>query len=225
VLRDPVPGATLTLTLDPQLQFRAERELEAAARASGAEAGSVVVLDPYTGDVLAMASYPTFNPNLPPAQGEDAMRARQNLAVSRTFEPGSVFKVITVAAAMEKTNLTPESMVDCGNGLLNLYGRVIHDHDPYRSLSVADVLAHSSNIGAIRIALATGNQNFYEYEKRFGFGSKTGCLYRVSRRASCGRWRSGPRVRLDPWRWATKSGSPQCNWLARARSSPMAECW
>jgi cell division protein FtsI (penicillin-binding protein 3) len=106
--------------------------------------------------------------------GEDGMRARQNLAVSRTFEPGSVFKVITLAAGLEKTSLTPESMIDCGNGQLNLFGRVIHDHDAYRSLTMAGVLAHSSNIGAIRIALATGNQNFYEYEKRFGFGTKTG---------------------------------------------------
>ena len=174
VLRESVPGADLTLTIDPNLQFRAEQELQAAVLASGANGGSVVVMDPYTGDVLAMANYPTFDPNLKPERGEAALRARQNLAVTRTYEPGSVFKVITLAAALEKTSLRPESIIDCGNGQLNLFGRVIHDHDRYSSLSMAGVLAHSSNIGAIRIALATGNQNFYDYQKLFGFGSKTG---------------------------------------------------
>lgn len=174
ILSQPAPGSDLTLTIDPNLQFRAEEELEAAVIASGAEGGSVVAMDPYTGEILAMASYPTFDPNLKPARGEDALRVRQNLAVSRTFEPGSVYKVITLAAALEKTNLTPASMIDCGNGQLNLFGRVIHDHDRYSSLSMAGVLAHSSNIGAIRIAMATGNQNFYDYQKLFGFGQKTG---------------------------------------------------
>jgi cell division protein FtsI (penicillin-binding protein 3) len=174
VLREPVPGANLTLTIDPNLQFRAEQELAAAVQASGAEGGSVVAMDPYTGEILAMASFPTFNPNLRPARGEDALRVRQNLAVSRTFEPGSVYKVITLAAALEKTRLTPASIIDCGNGQLNLFGRVIHDHDKYSSLSMAEVLAHSSNIGAIRIAMQTGNQNFYDYQKLFGFGKKTG---------------------------------------------------
>lgn len=173
VLREPVPGADVMLTIDPNLQFRAEQELAAAVAASGAEGGSVVVLDPYTGEILAMASYPTFDPNVKPARGDD-MSVRQNLAVSRTFEPGSVYKVITLAAALETTQLRPSSIIDCGNGQLNLFGRVIHDHDKYSSLSMAEVLAHSSNIGAIRIAMATGNQNFYEYQKRFGFGQKTG---------------------------------------------------
>ncbi|MEO8100473.1 MAG: penicillin-binding protein [Acidobacteriota bacterium] len=174
VLREPIPGADLTLTIDPTLQYRAERELEAAVRASGAKNGSVVALDPYTGDVLAMANYPSFDPNLKPQPGMAALEVRQNLAVSKTFEPGSVFKVITLAAALENTTLTPQTMIDCGNGKINLFGRVIHDHDSYSALTMAGVLAHSSNIGAIRIAMATGERNFYEYQKRFGFGAKTG---------------------------------------------------
>lgn len=174
VLREPVPGIGLTLTLDPNLQFRAEKELATAVKAGGAEAGSVVVMDPYTGDILAMASYPTFDPNLKPEPGEKAAKARMNLPVQRTYEPGSVFKVITLATALETTKLTPQSPIDCGNGLINLYGRVIHDHDPYSTLTVAGVLAKSSNIGAIRIGMAAGNENFYEYQRRFGFGSKTG---------------------------------------------------
>ncbi len=174
VLREPEPGADITLTIDPNLQYRAEEELKLATEASGADGGSLVAMDPYTGEILAMASYPTFDPNLRPASGEEGLRVRQNLAVSRTFEPGSVYKVITLAAALERTRLTPESIIDCGNGKLNLFGRVIHDHDSYASLTMAGVLAHSSNIGAIRIALATGNQSFYEYQKLFGFGQRTG---------------------------------------------------
>lgn len=174
VLEDPVPGVDITLTLDPNLQFRAESELATAVNSSGAEAGSVVVMDPYNGDILAMASYPTFNPNERPKPGEVSAKARMNLPVQRTFEPGSVFKVITLAAALETTKLTPESMIDCGNGQLNLFGRVIHDHNSYSALSMAGVLAHSSNIGAIRIGLSMGDDNFYNYQRRFGFGQKTG---------------------------------------------------
>lgn len=174
VLRAPEPGADLTLTIDPNLQYRAEQELAAAAEASGADGGSVVAMDPYTGEILAMANWPTFNPNERPSSGPDALKARMNQAVARTFEPGSVFKVITLAAALEKTNLRPESVIDCGNGKINLFGRVVHDHDSYASLTMAGVLAHSSNIGAIRIAMATGNENFYAYQRAFGFGSKTG---------------------------------------------------
>jgi cell division protein FtsI (penicillin-binding protein 3) len=174
VLEDPIPGADITLTLDPNLQYHAESELAAAVNASGAEAGSVVAMDPYTGEILAMASYPTFDPNERPEAGEKAAKARMNLPVQRTFEPGSVFKVITLASALETTKLTPESMIDCGNGQINLFGRIVHDHDRYSSLSMAGVLAHSSNIGAIRIGMAVGNENFYKYQRSFGFGSKTG---------------------------------------------------
>ncbi len=174
VITKPEPGADLTLTIDPNLQYRAEQELAAAAEASGADGGSVVAMDPYTGEILAMASWPMFNPNERPSRAPGALNARMNQAVARTFEPGSVFKVITLAAALEKTNLRSESVIDCGNGKINLFGRVVHDHDSYASLTMAGVLAHSSNIGAIRIAMATGNENFYSYQRAFGFGSKTG---------------------------------------------------
>ena len=173
VLLAPEPGADLTLTIDPNLQYRAEQQLAAAAEASGADGGSVVAMDPYTGEILAMASWPAFNPNERPRSAAD-MKSRMNQAVSRTFEPGSVFKVITLAAALETTNLRPDSVIDCGNGKINLFGRVVHDHDSYASLTMAGVLAHSSNIGAIRIAMATGNQEFYSYQQAFGFGAKTG---------------------------------------------------
>ena len=102
------------------------------------------------------------------------MAARENLAVSAPFEPGSVYKVITLSSALETTNLRPESMINCGNGSINLFGRVIHDHSRYAALSMADVLARSSNIGAINIGLQVGDKNLYKYIRRFGFGKKTG---------------------------------------------------
>jgi cell division protein FtsI (penicillin-binding protein 3) len=174
VTRDPEPGADLTLTIDPVIQYQAERHIEEAVKASGARTGSVVALDPYTGDVLAMANYPTYDPNSAPGSAREAQEARNNLAISTPFEPGSVFKVITMAAALESTNLTPSTLINCGNGSLRLFGRVIHDEKSYGVLPMADVLAKSSNIGTIQVALATGDQKLYEYQRKFGFGRKTG---------------------------------------------------
>jgi cell division protein FtsI (penicillin-binding protein 3) len=173
VARQPEPGTDLTLTIDPNLQYDAERTLEAAAKKSGAASGTLVALNPYTGEILAMANYPTYDPNGSP-DGHEPSGARSDLAVSTPFEPGSVFKVITLAAALETTNLTPDTMINCGNGSINLFGRIIHDHKAYSSLSMADVLAHSSNIGAIQIGLKVGQQRLYDYVRKFGFGRKTG---------------------------------------------------
>ena len=171
--RKPEPGANLTLTIDSNLQFDAEQTLAAAVEKTHARSGSIVALNPYNGEILAMANYPTYDPNQAPAPG-DPRFARSNLAVSAPFEPGSVFKVITLAAALETTNLTPDTMINCGNGTITLAGRVIHDHDRYSALSMADVLAKSSNIGAINIGLKVGEKNLYEYVRRFGFGRKSG---------------------------------------------------
>jgi cell division protein FtsI (penicillin-binding protein 3) len=173
VTREPVPGASLTLTIDPNIQYLAERELDKAVASSHAKTGSVVVLNPYSGDVLAMANYPRYDPNVPPSRKEPP-GARSNLAVSTPFEPGSVFKVITLSAALETTNLKPTTMINCGNGSINLFGRVIHDHKAYASLSMAGVLANSSNVGAIQIALKMGQKNLYDYAVKFGFGRRTG---------------------------------------------------
>ena len=169
----PVPGADITLTIDPNVQYEAERQLRESVQASGARSGSVVAVDPYTGDILAMANYPTYDPNLRPRPSEP-VNARNNIAISTPFEPGSVFKVITLTAALESTRLTPQSLFNCGNGVINLFGRVIHDDHKYSTLSMAEVLAHSSNIGAIQIALATGGEALYAQQQRFGFGKRTG---------------------------------------------------
>jgi cell division protein FtsI (penicillin-binding protein 3) len=172
IARKPEPGADITLTIDQNLQYEAEKEIAIAARESGAKSGSIVVMNPYTGEILAMANWPTFDPNEPPTPGE-AVGARSNLAITTPFEPGSVFKVITLAAALETTRLRPESPINCGNGSFKMMGRVIHDH-VRGTLTMADVLAKSSNIGAIQIGLRVGDQQLYKYVRKFGFGRKTG---------------------------------------------------
>jgi cell division protein FtsI (penicillin-binding protein 3) len=166
------PGQDVRLTIDSRIQFVAEQELAKMVALHHAKSGSLVAMDPRTGDILAMANVPTFDPNEPAKAGNVA--ARENLAVSAPFEPGSVYKVITLSSALETTRLRPESMINCGNGSINLFGRVIHDHSRYASLSMADVLARSSNIGAINIGLQVGDKNLYDYIRRFGFGKKTG---------------------------------------------------
>jgi cell division protein FtsI (penicillin-binding protein 3) len=172
VARKPEPGSDITLTIDQNLQYEAEKEIARAAQASGAKSGSIVVMNPYNGEILAMANYPTFDPNEAPGAGE-AVGARSNLAITTPFEPGSVFKVITLAAALETTKLRPDSPIYCGNGSFNLLGRIIHDHVS-GTLSMADVLAKSSNVGAIQVGLKVGDQQLYRYVRRFGFGRKTG---------------------------------------------------
>lgn len=130
-------------------------------------------MNPYTGDVLVMASYPSYNPNLPPQPGETSNR--MNHAVSVPFEPGSVFKVINLSAALETTSLNPESPINCHGGVLKLPGRIIHDsHLGMGVVPMKTVLAKSSNIGAIEIGMRVGQDNMYNYVRKFGFGQKTG---------------------------------------------------
>ena len=171
---EPKPGVSLTLTIDERLQYVVERELAARALVTKASSGSVVVMNPQNGDILALASWPTYDPNLPPHEGEDP-HARANHALSVPFEPGSVFKVITLSAALETTRLTPASMIDCGMGKITLFGRTIHEaHGGFGVIPMADVLKHSSNVGAIRIGMQVGQDHLYDYVRRFGFGQKTG---------------------------------------------------
>lgn len=169
----PEPGRSVRLTIDSRIQRVAEQELAKAIVQHHSKTGSMVVMDPKTGDILAMASYPTFDPNLPLAPNED-LSVRTNLAITTPFEPGSVFKVITVSAALETTTLRPDTMINCGNGSITIFGRTIHDHKAYPELSMEDVLVHSSNIGAIRIGMTIGAPKLYEYLRRFRLGQRTG---------------------------------------------------
>jgi cell division protein FtsI (penicillin-binding protein 3) len=169
---EPKVGTNLTLTIDERIQFAAERDLKTAVEQHHASTGTVVVMNPHTGEVLAMASYPAFDPNRPPDAHESRI-ARLNRAVAAPFEPGSVFKVFTLATALETTDLRPESILPCG--VISMFHRVIHEaHHAYGPLSMADVLARSSNVGAIQVGMRVGKERLYEYLRRFGFGQKTG---------------------------------------------------
>jgi cell division protein FtsI (penicillin-binding protein 3) len=185
------PGTSITLSLDERLQFVAEREIANAVALHRADSGSVVVMNPYNGDILAMASYPTFDPNLPLERGQDP-KPRMNHAISVPFEPGSVFKVITLSAALETTNLRPESPINCNGGKITFGSRTIHDsHGGMGVVPMATVLAKSSNVGAIQVGLRVGQQNMYDYMRRFGFGQRTNVPLP---------WESSGRVRkLERW--------------------------
>jgi len=169
---EPKVGTNLVLTIDERIQFAAERDLKEAVDRTRARTGTVVVMNPHSGEILAMASYPTFDPNTPPRKGEPPS-ARLNLAVAAPFEPGSVFKVVTLATALETTSLRPDSILPCGT--MKMFNRVIHEaKHQYGPLSMADVLAKSSNVGAIQIGMRVGKEKLYEYLRKFGFGQKTG---------------------------------------------------
>jgi len=170
----PQNGVPVTLTIDERLQYVAERELKAGVELKHARYGTAIVMNPYNGEILALANYPTYDPNKR-VQPKDDPRARFNLGVSVPFEPGSIFKVVTLAAALETTDLRPESPIATGGGVLKLPGRVIHEaHHGYGTITMQQVLEKSSNIGAIMIGARVGREKMYEYVKRFGFGDKTG---------------------------------------------------
>jgi cell division protein FtsI (penicillin-binding protein 3) len=164
-------GADVVLTLDEQIQYIAERELLAAISKTHALAGTVVVTDSNDGQILALANWPKFNPN---AANEASAEARMNRAVSALYEPGSTFKLITLAAAFDQGIVRPEEVFDCQNGAVYLAGHRIRDHKPFGLLTVSEILAKSSDVGAIKIALRLGAPKFYDYIRAFGFGQPTG---------------------------------------------------
>ncbi len=164
-------GASVVLTLDEKIQYIAERELTAAIQKVHAPAGSVIVQDPNTGAILALANWPKYDPNTATSA---AAEARMDRAVSAIYEPGSTFKLVTLAAAFDQNLIRPEDAFNCENGSIMLAGHRIHDHKPYGDLTVAEILANSSDVGAIKIALKLGPPKFNEYIHRFGFGSPTG---------------------------------------------------
>ncbi len=164
-------GANVVLTLDEKIQYTAERELAAAIAKTHAMAGTVMVMNPNTGEILALANWPKFNPN---AANEVPAEARMNRAVTALYEPGSTFKLITLAAAFDQGITRPGEVFDCENGAVYVAGHRIRDHKPFGLLNVADILAQSSDVGAIKIALRLGAPKFYDYIRAFGFGQPTG---------------------------------------------------
>jgi cell division protein FtsI (penicillin-binding protein 3) len=164
-------GASVILTLDEKIQYIAERELAAAMAKTHSLAGTVIVMNPNTGEILALANWPKFNPN---KAGDAPSENWMNRAVSAIYEPGSTFKLITLAAALDQGITRPEEVFDCENGAVYISGHRIRDHLPFGMLTVSDILAKSSDVGAIKIALRLGAPRFYDYVRAFGFGSLTG---------------------------------------------------
>jgi cell division protein FtsI (penicillin-binding protein 3) len=167
----PNPGQTVVLTIDQTIQYRTEQALGAAVTRAHAKSGTAIVMDPRTGEILALANAPSFDPN----QSQKASaEARVNGALQNIYEPGSTFKIVAYSAAIEKGLVKPEDKIDCQMGQITVAGRLIHDHHPFGMLTIADALAQSSNVGAIKLGLLVGNDSMYDYMKRLGFGSRTG---------------------------------------------------
>lgn len=165
------PGQTVVLTLDHSIQYRAEQALVAAVSKSRAKSGTAIVLDPRTGEILALANAPSFDPNKP---GDAKPESRANWALQNIYEPGSTFKIISFSAAIEKGLVKPDDRIDCQMGAITVAGRLVHDHHAFGTLTITQALAKSSNVAAIKLGLRVGDPTMYDYIKRFGFGSRTG---------------------------------------------------
>jgi len=165
------PPRDVVLTLDLDLQHIVERELDRAWTESGSRAAAAILLDPATGQVLALANRPTADAN---RFGEATSEGRRNRAVVDQYEPGSTFKVITASTALELGSVTPERTFDCQNGSISIAGFKIGDHHPYGVLSVREILEKSSNVGIIKVGRTIPRERFDEFIRRFGFGRRTG---------------------------------------------------
>jgi cell division protein FtsI (penicillin-binding protein 3) len=167
----PDPGENLVLTIDKNIQYIAEKELDQAIHDTQAIAGTVIVENPHTGEILALANRPTFNPNL---RKQITPAALTNRAVSYAYEPGSTFKLVTISAALEEKVTNPNEIFDCQMGSIVYNGMRIRDAKPHGLLPVWGVLAKSSDVGSIKIALRLGEDRFYKYIRAFGFGQPSG---------------------------------------------------
>lgn len=171
VEKQPEPGQNIVLTIDQQIQYIAEKELATAMQQTHAISGTVIVENPHTGEILALANEPTFNPNVSEHLNPKKLT---NHAISDIYEPGSTFKTITISAALDEKLTNPNEVVDCQMGSIVVDGVRIHDSEPHGLLTVSQVLAKSSDVGAIKLAFRLGNDRFYQYIREFGFGEKTG---------------------------------------------------
>jgi cell division protein FtsI (penicillin-binding protein 3) len=165
------PGQTVVLTIDQSIQYQAEQALQAAVQRSRAKSGTVIVLDPRNGEILALANAPTFDPN---KVADAKPETRSNWALQNIYEPGSTFKVVAFSAALEKKLVKVDDRIDCQMGAITVAGRVVHDHHAFGTLTIAEALAKSSNVAAIKLGIRVGDEAMYDYITRFGFGSKTG---------------------------------------------------
>lgn len=164
-------GNSVSLTIDRNIQHVAQSELQDTVKRYDAKSGTVVVLSPRTGEILALATVPSFNPNTPAGSPPET---RKNRAITDVMEPGSTFKIFTLASALELGSIRMRDRIDCENGSYRTAGRVIHDTHPHRWLAVPEVFKYSSNIGAVKIAEKMDSGRFYGMIRAFGFGTPTG---------------------------------------------------
>lgn len=167
----PVQGMVVELTIDKTIQYIAEKELKKAVEDSGAEGGTVIVMDPRTGEILAMASLPTYDLN--DAKASNASQ-RRNRPITDVFEPGSIFKLFLISAALEEKVIKQNDLIFCENGSYRVADRVFHDTKSHGWLTVPQIIKLSSNIGSAKIGERLGKVQLYRYLKAFGFGGKTG---------------------------------------------------
>jgi cell division protein FtsI (penicillin-binding protein 3) len=171
ILKDPEPGKNLILTIDETIQYIAEKELANALRKTRALWGTVIISHPATGEILAMASNPTFNLNTPPSK---VSRVERNRAIHHTFDPGSTFKIVTASAALENKSVRLQDVFDCTPGKIRIPGKTVWDHKKMGVLTFSDVFIHSSNVGTVQIGERIGKEHLNTMIKAYGFGEKTG---------------------------------------------------
>jgi cell division protein FtsI/penicillin-binding protein 2 len=169
--RAPRNGYQVHLTVDLNLQNIVENEIDAAMREYAPKKATIILMRPQTGEILAMANRPAFDLN---KRSDSKPEQMKNRAICDMMEPGSTFKIVTAAAALNEHKFGLDSYIFCENGMWNYGGTPLHDHAAFRDLSVKDILVKSSNIGAAKMAVTLGDQKFYEYIRRFGFGERTG---------------------------------------------------
>ncbi|MCM8773112.1 MAG: penicillin-binding protein 2 [Candidatus Omnitrophica bacterium] len=164
-------GKDIFLTIDAQIQYWVESYLEQTVKEYSAKGGSVIVMQPFTGEILALGNYPTYDPNY---ISSTPLEKRRNVAITDFFEPGSIFKLVTLIASLDKGVFSLNDKIFCENGEYKIPGSILHDWKPYGYLSFKDVFKKSSNIGVAKIANALGKELFYNYIRKLCFGEKTG---------------------------------------------------
>lgn len=164
-------GSTITLTIDQGLQYIVEKELDDTMEKWHAAAATAIMMDPYTGEILALSNRPTFDPNSP---GKYGPAARRNRAITDFYEPGSTFKIVTATGVLEENLTRPDEKIDCLGGSIEVGGKRIKDAHPHGVLTFMEVIQKSSNVGTIKLAMRLGKQRLYNYIRNYGFGEKSG---------------------------------------------------
>lgn len=165
------PPKDIILTINNSIQYKVEQALEKGVKASNSKSGMAIALDPKNGEILAMANYPTFDPN---KFNEVSPEAVNNRAIQTIYSPGSIFKLVTYSSAIDTNLINPNGMIDCRNGFIEVAGHRFNDPHATKVMSYGEALAVSSNVAAIKTAMSLGKENFYGYAQKFGFGQQTG---------------------------------------------------